>query len=235
MAAETILIIDDSPEVVRVLDKHMLSPLGYNIISAPDGQKGLDLFLAAKPDLIMLDMNMPRMDGMEVLLALHKIECQTPVIFMTMHGTESTVTAAFRLGIRDYLSKPFTPDEVKQAVDRALRETRLAREKAELAHNLVASEAVRQTVVTLAHHINNRLMILKGGLSLLREAFPSDLLERDPGLLGIMKDSQESLLKIEAVLRVLQRVTRVEGTNYHGEIKMIDIEAALQEELSRMR
>jgi len=232
MPHETILIVDDSPEIIRVLTNYMLVPLGYKVLHATNGESGLKMALSHKPDLIMSDVQMPRMDGMELLMALHQADSQTPVIFMTMHGSESIAVEAFRLGVRDYLIKPFTSDDVEQAVDRALREVRLTREKEELTRNLAASEAIRQTTVTLAHYINNYLMVLTGGLGLLEESLPPQLLA-DPALAKTLHGSQASVAQIRAVLRVLQQVTNVQQTIYDGQIRMIDIEAALQEELAK--
>lgn len=232
MAQETILIVDDSPEISRVLDEYMLAPLGYRVIHATDGQSGLNTALTRKPDLIMSDIQMPRLNGMEMLTALRQTDCQIPIIFMTMHGSESVAVEAFRLGVRDYLMKPFTPDEVKQAVDRALQETRLAREKEELTRNLIASEAIRQTAVTLSHYVNNRLMVLSGGLALLQETLQEELPDH-PTLSKIMRDSRISADQIGAIIRVLQRVTKIQQTHYGGQVHMIDIEAALREELGQ--
>jgi CheY-like chemotaxis protein len=234
MPNETILVVDDSIEIVRVLKEYMLAPLGYQVISAADGQSGLDMALRHTPDLIMLDMHMPRMGGVEVLTTLRQTDCQAPVIFMTMHGSEGIVAEVFRLGVRDYLAKPFTIIEVQQAVDRALQETRLIREREELTRNLIASETVRQTAVTLAHYINNQLMVLSGNLILLQESLRQQLAQQ-PALLKALQDSQASAAQIAAVIRVLQQTTQAEQTTYLGQTRMIDIEAALREEMARMK
>lgn len=232
MANETILVVDDSREIVRVLREHILAPLGYQVIYGTDGEQGLQLAVAHQPDLILLDMNMPHMSGMEMLQALRQTDCVAPVIFMTMHGSESVAVEAFRLGVRNYLMKPFTAREIQQAVDDALRATRLAREKEALERSIIETETARQTTVTLAHYINNYLTSLISGLSLLEEDLKADSI--DPDLNTIARQCGDSAAKIGAVMRVLQRVTDIQGVTYHGEIKMIDIETALQEELDRL-
>jgi DNA-binding response OmpR family regulator len=234
MSNETILVVDDSAEIVRALKEYMLVPLGYQVISAADGRSGLKLAISRQPDLIMLDMQLPFMDGLEVLKALRQDGCQAPVIFMTMHGSESIAVEVFRLGVRDYLAKPFTIEEVQQAVDRALQETRLVHEREELTRNLIASETVRQTAVTLSHYINNHLMVLSGNLALLKETLRKEL-PQQAALAKMIQDSQSSTNLIAAVIRVLQRMTDVQQTTYLGQIRMIDIEAALREEVARLR
>ncbi|MCL4297526.1 MAG: response regulator [Anaerolineae bacterium] len=234
MSNETILVVDDSAEIVRVLKEYMLTPLGYQVISAADGRSGLKLAVSRQPDLILLDMQLPFMDGLEVLKSLRQAGCQAPVIFMTMHGSESTVVEVFRLGVRDYLAKPFTVEDVQQAVDRALQESRLVREREELTRNLIASETVRQTAVTLSHYINNHLMVLSGNLALLQEALRKEL-PQQAALAKMVRDSQDSADLIAAVMRVLQQTTDAQPTTYLGQTRMIDIETALRKEVARIK
>jgi DNA-binding response OmpR family regulator len=230
MANEIILVVDDNPEIVRFLKQYVLVPAGYHVLTASDGQNGLELAIQSRPDLIMLDMTMPRLSGIEMLISLRKSAFQCPVIFMTVHGSENIAVEAFRLGVRDYMIKPFTVDEVRQAVDRALNEVRLAREKEELSRNLLASETVQQTVITLAHYINNHLTVLTAGMSILQEAIERPT-EDNQLQKTVARDCQSSLKQIQAVMRVLTQVTHVHQASYHGQVKMIDIETELKKEM----
>jgi len=232
MAQETILVVDDNLRFTHTLTEYMLMPLGYQVLHAPNGHKALRMVSSHKPDLIMLDLKMPHMNGLQMLAALRERDWQAPVIFMTGEGSEHVAVEAFRLGVRDYLTKPFTVEELGKSLDAALQETRLTREKEKLTRDLIVSETVRQTVVTLSHYINNYLMALTGNLYLAKADIPKDL----PNHAALMKNLEESQLsaeKIAAVIRILRRVTNVEQTTYHGQIKMIDIEAALQRELAK--
>ena len=175
------------------------------------------------------------MTGIEMLRALRKTDCQAPVIFITAAASEYVAVQAFKLGVHDYLTKPLSYDVIKETIDNALSETRLAQEKANLAKRLAAAETVRQTVATLAHHINNHLMVIHGNLELLQENKECILKHNNnslsPGL--IIDDAQASVFRINAVLRVLQRITSVELTAYHNSEQIIDIEAVLKKELRR--
>ena len=228
MAHETILVVEDSIEVTQALVK-MLAPMNYNVITAPDGNAGLKSAINHTPDLIFLDMNMPVMDGLQVLDALRNADCRCPVVFMTAFGSEKIAADAFRLGARDYLRKPFSTDDVQLAVSRALREERLAHQRDVLGHYLQTAEAVRITIVTLAHYLNNYLTVLSGSLQLLEEA-----LERGPTLPEVqqrVKESRRSAANIAAVIRVLMRVTFPKFTAYTGSSAMLDIDEALKHEL----
>lgn len=228
MAQATILVVEDSIEVTEALVK-MLAPMNYNVITAPDGNAGLQSAINHTPDLIFLDMNMPVMDGLQVLDALRNANCRCPVVFMTAFGSEKIAADAFRLGARDYLRKPFSTDDVQLAVSRALREERLAHQRDVLGRYLQTAEAVRITTVTLAHYLNNYLTVLSGSLQLLEEA-----LERGPTLpeaLQRVQESRRSAADIAAVIRVLMRVTFPRFTAYTGSSAMLDIDEALKREL----
>lgn len=135
MAMEKILIIDDSTKI-RSLLSEMLRPLGYIVSTASDGKRGLDKALADRPDLILLDFHLPRLSGIEVLEALQEDNYRVPVILMTAHGSESVAVQAFRLGVRDYLTKPFETEQILEVIETALTESRLRRERDQLMQRL---------------------------------------------------------------------------------------------------
>lgn len=134
---ETILIIEDSEELINFLKDSILGPSGYEILTAWDGQEGLRRALEDEPDLILLDLNLPRMTGMEVLQVLHDRGSEIPIILMTFYGSEEIAAEAFRLGVKNYIIKPFKPQEVLQSIEDALGESRLRREKELLTDELM--------------------------------------------------------------------------------------------------
>ncbi len=232
MANETILVIDDSDQIREFLIDYVLKPAGYNVLVATDGRAGLEKAIAESPDLIMTDMSMPRMSGLELLSALRESDCQSPVIFMTLHGSEGIAVEAFRLGVRDYLTKPFTIEEAEDAINRSLREVRLEREKEELQRNLIAADTVRQTVVTLSHYVNNSLMVLTTGIPMVAQQVYRQL-PNDRQVQQIFKSLDESTAKIAAVFRVLYNITEVKSTTYLDDTRMINLEEALKTEMKK--
>ncbi len=136
MAGERILVIDDSQDIRDILRDLILGPRGYKVITANDGRAGLDMALRERPDLILMDVNMPNMTGLEVLEKLREAKYNLPVVLMTFHGSESIAVQAFRLGVHDYIRKPFEVEEVLTVVNRALIESRLRREREELLKRL---------------------------------------------------------------------------------------------------
>jgi DNA-binding response OmpR family regulator len=132
---ETILIIDDNKEIVAALSD-VLKSKGYAILAAYDGARGFQLAVSKSPDLILLDWNLPGLTGMQVLQELRSRGNQAPVILMTIYGSESVAVQSFKLGIRDYIRKPVGMPEMLEAVEKALAEDRLRREKERIAKEL---------------------------------------------------------------------------------------------------
>jgi len=115
-----ILIIEDRRDNIVFIANNILKPQGHEVITAMDGQTGLKKAQEEKPNLIITDLKLPRMGGLEVLEQLNEQGFNIPAIVMTFHGTEDTAMRALRLGARDYLIKPFTIEEMQAALDRAL-------------------------------------------------------------------------------------------------------------------
>ncbi|HWQ13476.1 MAG TPA: response regulator [Roseiflexaceae bacterium] len=133
---EEILIIDDSKQICSMLAEYVLPELGYKASIANTGRQGLALLRQRLPDLILLDLQLPDISGLDLLRLIAQEGYDVPVILMTAHGSEAIAVEAFRLGARNYLIKPFSETEAQAVIDQALRERRLAREKEQLTRNL---------------------------------------------------------------------------------------------------
>lgn len=144
------LIVDDSDEVRDIIANLILEPAGYRVLTANNGSDGLRMVLEERPDLLILDEQMPGMTGIQLLRSLRSQNIQIPVIFMTAFGSEDLAVQAFRLGVRDYVIKPFEPQEMSRAIDRALTEVRLRRERDHLVAQLEeANRRLQQQVQEL--------------------------------------------------------------------------------------
>jgi two-component system NtrC family sensor kinase len=133
---EEVLIIDDSRQIAEFLAETVLPYYGYRSRVVPTGWEGLAFLKQRQPDLILLDLQLPDTSGLDVLRQISEQGYDIPVILMTAHGTEQTAVEAFRLGARNYLIKPFDAVEAGNAIERALRERRLQREKEVLTRTL---------------------------------------------------------------------------------------------------
>lgn len=112
-----ILVVDDD-EDLRLLARRALVRGGHKVIEAGDGAEGLEMIASRRPDLLVLDLNMPGMNGFEVLKSLRSDEAgrSLPVIVLTAHGDEASAQASFALGATDFLAKPFTPPQLDARV-----------------------------------------------------------------------------------------------------------------------
>jgi len=136
---ERILIVDDGRESREFIADYILKPNGYDTLMARDGREGLDLAIKHKPDLILLDLQMPRMNGIEMLQAMTEQSIDIPVVLMTFYGSEEIAVEVYRLGVKDYVKKPFSVEEMLMAIQRSLGDTRLRREKEALTERLIGS------------------------------------------------------------------------------------------------
>lgn len=117
--SKTILVIDDEPKIVEIC-KDYLTTAGFAVITANDGAKGLAAARKERPDLIVLDLMMPEMDGLDVCRELRR-DSTTPIIMLTARVEESDKLVGLELGADDYLTKPFSPRELVARVRTVLR------------------------------------------------------------------------------------------------------------------
>jgi DNA-binding NtrC family response regulator len=113
-----ILVVDDEPNMRTVL-RGILSQAGYSVVEAGDGQAALDEYEADGADLVMTDLKMPVMDGLELLGQL-KETSDVPVVMMTAHGTVETAVEAMKKGAFDYIAKPLDKDQILAVIEKAL-------------------------------------------------------------------------------------------------------------------
>ncbi|HET8694072.1 MAG TPA: sigma-54 dependent transcriptional regulator [Aquabacterium sp.] len=135
MKSRTILVVDDEPKMGRVLEI-MLKKMGHEVFTAQNGREAMDLFEAHQLDLIVTDLRMPVMDGLQLIEALRARQSDVPVIVMTAHGTVETAVAAMKHGASDYLMRPFDIEVLELAVARALNQADVARQNAYLKSEL---------------------------------------------------------------------------------------------------
>jgi CheY-like chemotaxis protein len=116
LMSKTILVIDDD-DLIRSLVTHYLAKEDYNVITAADGQGGVEKFEAEKPDLVVVDIAMPGMSGLEVAQTMRGIEQRneyphTPIIILTAYARSFFLSTGGEVGVDSYLMKPIAPDQL---------------------------------------------------------------------------------------------------------------------------
>jgi len=148
-----ILVVDDSQKIISFLVDDVLPYLGYQTRSTMSGVQALQIIKKEPPDVILLDLKLPDMEGLSLVEKLRQDKITTPVIMMTGHGSEETVVRALRLGVQDYLIKPFTANDVAAAIERTLRISRLEQEKEQLSQQLEQRIEELKTIESIGHHV----------------------------------------------------------------------------------
>ena len=114
-----ILVVDDEAKIVK-LARDYLEHAGFKVLAAPDGRSALESYRTNKPDLIVLDLGLPKMDGLDMTRELRK-ESNVPIIMLTARADESDKLVGLEIGADDYLTKPFSPKELVARVRTVLR------------------------------------------------------------------------------------------------------------------
>src|ERR1051325_8036662 len=167
--ARTVLVADDEPNIRRVLEA-LLTKDGYRVLTAENGKRAIDLAQANSVDMLITDLIMPDMTGVEVLRAIKQSNSDCAAIVVTAYGTIKTAVEAMRLGAYNYITKPFDVDEVRILVRKALEhQTRkasesVARPAAKASHKietLIGGSAVMTELLsTVERAANSRATVL---------------------------------------------------------------------------
>jgi two-component system, OmpR family, alkaline phosphatase synthesis response regulator PhoP len=127
---KTVLVVDDEPKIVQ-LARDYLEHAGFAVTSASDGRAALATARSSRPDLVVLDLGLPEMDGLDVARALRR-ESTIPIVMLTGRGDESDKIAGLEIGADDYVTKPFSPKELVARIRAVLRRTERPPESGDL-------------------------------------------------------------------------------------------------------
>ncbi len=212
----SILIVDDVPKNLQVL-VNMLREKDYKISVAADGRKALDMLTRFTPDLILLDIMMPQMDGFQVcenLKASDKTK-NIPFIFLPARAETGDIVKGFELGAVDYVTKPFNKAELLARVN-----THLALRNAQKQIiRLEQKSAALAMAVTASHEINQPLTVLHGNLEMYLSSLDRDRLTgRQQKCLTKM---EQSLVKVQDLLQKFQETDAIHFEEYLDKKKMV--------------
>jgi two-component system NtrC family sensor kinase len=194
MPTEHVLIIDDSIAIASLLANEILPLGGYRATAALSGEEGLEVAREIHPDLILCDLEMPGIDGLDVLKSLQSEGLNIPATMMTAFGSEAVAARALRMGVKDYIIKPFSTDEILAAVERALTESRLRRQVGQMQASLDGQQRMLVVIKAVSREAE-------------KDQGPEDILSRvlmgavyggkaDGGLVALM-DPRSRQLRVE--------------------------------------
>ena len=203
--AKTILIVEDEQNIVDILSFN-LSREGYQTLEALDGPTGLQLALEQNPDLILLDLMLPGMDGFEVCRRVRESGSSTPILMLTAREEEADKVLGLELGADDYITKPFSMRELLARVKANIRRVAMAAPAAAPAP--AAEGLVQRGRVTIDR---DRATISKDGRAL-------DLTQREYDLICYLAAQPGKVFSREALM---EHVWNYEG--YVGDVRAVDV------------
>ena len=155
-----ILVVDDEPNLRRVLSA-LLARDDYDVHTAEDGEQALAVLNEHHIDMVVTDLRMPKMDGMELLRRVRAIDEELPVVIITAHGTVDNAVEALKTGAIDYITKPFDQTEVRTIVKKALRTRDLAAAEATRQTESVVSEETRFGIIGTSSAIKDLYAVIE--------------------------------------------------------------------------
>lgn len=198
MANAKILVIDDESSILNLVTAY-LRPEGYQVYTSSDGPSGLQAARAYKPDLILLDIMLPGMDGIELLTNLRR-ESDVYVIMLTAKTEETDKIVGLTIGADDYVTKPFSPRELVARIKSALRRMRSG------------SSPSEGRVLAFQH-----LRIDTGGRQVWVDERPVEMTTTEFDLLQALAEHRGMVLSRERLLE------KVWGHDYYGELRVVDV------------
>lgn len=229
-----ILVVDDLPTNVEFL-RDELTAQGFAVYSASDGEEALRQTVTVRPDLLLLDIAMPKLDGLSVLKTLREDEefRDLPVILLTARTGSEGKVEGLDAGADDYITKPFYIAEVHARIRSILRMRQIQAEIVENEKKLAQVETLRQALGTLSHHINN------ANQAILCAAQLCDLSRKDSRRFEqLVSVCNHQTARTKAVLDCLDRMVQqmdLRTTNYAGEEdRILDIEEELNRRLKHL-
>lgn len=198
MADQKILIVDDEPSIVNLVTAY-LRPEGYEVYTASDGPSGLQSARAYKPDLVVLDIMLPGMDGLELLTRLRR-ESNVYVILLTAKTEEIDKIVGLSVGADDYLTKPFSPRELVARIKAALR-------------RLQSGSGPQEGQVLNFQH----LRIDTASRQVWMDEKPVELTAMEFDLLQVLTEHRGMVLSRERLLE------KVWGHDYFGDLRVVDV------------
>jgi len=194
-----ILVIDDEPSITKLVSAY-LKPEGYEVFTAEDGDAGLKAARTFKPDLIILDLMLPGIDGIELLSRLRR-ESDVYVIMLTARTDETDKIVGLSVGADDYVTKPFSPRELVARVKAALRRI-----------NAGTASSAERSVLSFKH-----IQIDSSAHIVTVDATPIELTSIEFDLLHALAENHGRVLSREQLLE------KIWGVEYFGEMRVVDV------------
>lgn len=202
MSAQTVLIVEDEENILEAI-RYNLEHEGYRVLAAQDGEDGLNLTRQDSPDLVLLDIMLPRLDGFELCRILRR-ESDVPILMLTAKGEEIDRVVGLELGADDYVTKPFSMRELVVRVRNLLRRSRTAadREAQPTPNSVLSANGLEVDIDGHTARLNGR---------------PLQMKPREFSLLALLMQNTGRVFTREQILE------RLWGYDYIGDARTVDV------------
>lgn len=197
-----VLVVDDEPSIVKLVQFN-LEKEGYQVGVASDGEKALQMVKEMKPDLLVLDLMLPKVDGLEVCKQVRRENHHLPILMLTAKTEEFDKVLGLELGADDYMTKPFSPRELVARVKAIFRRVDVSKER---------PAAEKQAAINVGN-----LVIDKEGYEVLRDDEPVDLTPKEFELLVYLAEHRGRVLSRDQLLNA------VWDYDYIGDTRIVDV------------
>lgn len=212
---ERILVVDDEANVREMVSK-VITLIGHEVVTTGSGQEALDILKKEPFSIIITDIRMPEMDGFELMKAVRSLFPNTYIICMTAHGGAYTYTDVVNVGATDYITKPFTIDEMRAKLNRVIHEKNLFLDLTQKSTELEQANAelkrldqLKSTFISsVSHELRTPLTVIKEFISLMLEGHVGSLSEDQREYLGI---ANKNIIRLTNLIETLLDFSRIES------------------------
>jgi signal transduction histidine kinase len=206
----------DDEETVREMVSKVINLIGHEVVTTGNGREALEILRSQTFSILITDVKMPEMDGFELTKVVRDQFPGTPIICMTAHGTSYNYTDVVGVGATDYISKPFTIDEMKAKLNRVIREkdliadlTQKSRELEKVNEELKRLDQLKSTFISsVSHELRTPLTVIKEFISLMLEGHVGALTEDQREYLGI---ANRNIIRLTNLIETLLDFSRIES------------------------
>jgi signal transduction histidine kinase len=216
---ETIVVIDDD-SAMRLACRKILSKMGFRVETFEEGGQGLEGVTTLKPSLVLVDLKMPGMSGMDVVTRIHEVRPEIVVVVITGYPTIDTAVGAMKSGAYDFLPKPFSPDELRLIVNRGLEHYRLSLEmqRSEMERALLK----RRFITFVSHQLQTPLVAVHQYLDVLKH------LDNSESATAKRQDWIERCLtrtdELQALIKDWLSLAKIEGESFSRQWVKVDLQ-----------
>jgi signal transduction histidine kinase len=220
---ETIVVIDDD-YAMRLSCRKILSKMGFRVEAFEDGGQGLEGVTKLKPSLVVVDLKMPGISGMEVVTRIHEVRPEIVLVVITGYPTIDTAVGAMKCGAYDFLPKPFSPDELRLIVNRGLERRRLMQETRQCE---VERALLRRRFITfVSHQLQTPLVAVHQYLDVLKHLDNTEsAAKRQEWLDRCLKRTEE----LQALIKDWLSLARIEGESFSRQWVKADLQRIIAE------